>query len=114
MKASTFTRLGFRCKYRTDSQLALRLLIARTTQSHLRFILKEVSGPIPTLAALRKMRIFSDFMDNIGEGKRWPGRTQSSISWSPEQLQEDLRRQVESTLPNEVPNPIAQKVLSNS
>jgi hypothetical protein len=42
------------------------------------------------------MRIFKNFMDNIGEDKRWNGRTQSGASWSPDQLRHDLRLQVES------------------
>jgi hypothetical protein len=36
------------------------------------------------------MGIFSDFMKNIGEDERWSGRTQSGVSWSPEQLRRDF------------------------
>ena len=42
------------------------------------------------------MDIFSNFLKNIGESGRWNGRTQSSVSWSPEQLRQDLRTQVET------------------
>jgi hypothetical protein len=42
------------------------------------------------------MGLFSNFITNIGEGKRWNGGTQSGASWSPEQLRQDLRLQVET------------------
>jgi hypothetical protein len=50
----------------------------------------------PNQAALHTVRIFSNFMQNISEGNRWNGRTQSGASWSPDQLRRDLRLQVET------------------
>ena len=50
----------------------------------------------PNQAALCTMGIVSNFMKNIGEDKRWSGRTQSGAGWSPEQLRRDLRLQLET------------------
>jgi hypothetical protein len=41
----------------------------------------------------------ASFNEIVHEENHWNGRTQSSVSRTPEQLQHELRRQVESALP---------------
>jgi hypothetical protein len=49
----------------------------------------------PNQAAPQNMsfmdNLFAAFAENISEGKRWNGRTQSTDSWSTAQLGQDLR-----------------------
>jgi hypothetical protein len=58
-------------------------------------------------------RVIADFKENIGEGNRWHGRTQSSVSWSPEQLNRERRLQVEFALSSEVQPQVAESVRSD-
>jgi hypothetical protein len=44
-------------------------------------------------------RVFTTFAENIGEGNRWNGRTQSNESWAPEQVHRELRLQAEEAPP---------------
>lgn len=69
-----------------DSHLALREPMVGCRAPLLSFAMKEVSGAFPNRAALHVMGFFSYFMENIDEDGRWNGRTQSGVSWSPEQL----------------------------
>lgn len=52
-----------------------------------------------TLTMNSMTRVLKGLTEGIGEGKRWNGRTQSSESWSPEQLHRDLHLQVDKAPP---------------
>jgi hypothetical protein len=77
-----------------DSQFALRESHVCRTSPLLSFQKKGGERCIPNQTARHALEIFSQFIKGIGEGQRWSGRTQSSASWSPEQLRHDLRLQL--------------------
>lgn len=62
---------------------------------------EEVSGASPNQPAPRTMhfidRAIASLNEQMGEGRRWSGRTQSRASWSPEQLRHQLRLPVGGT-----------------
>jgi hypothetical protein len=56
-------------------------------------------------------RALANVAENIGEGRRWSGRTQSSESRSLEQLQHEYRLQLRSeVLPGNGPVPVSPEV----